>query len=498
MRVLEARFRLVGATHHVRLLVDGREQVGDRRWELPASTGRKNDPGMFYSLFCPDQHRSLYQDAWHLRLRPEELTANAEIPVAPWSSLYHPDHGCHLLDCGWTVMEVTAPPRAVRLSGEVRVRGPEALVSELRRKLGPRVSEWKGASPLPPDCLVVVGGDRKEKEIMEIQERALRADATMIIWTRARPPASPVLQVLSTEKKTEVSPAWMAQLYVHLMRGASPEDAFARADLHGHEGSQEARRLIGASPSWSPPPQARRIPADWFIRLDRSHQEKLVRECIEGLAPEASSRRIHVVIAVGAQDAALDFFQRRVGTLAPQSLPVVPLQVGWAEHLQAQVDVLARTLGGRSVNDLPRLLGQLRRDQGREATLPFLVVMSHEVATLSRDPTLRGVTIAELKLYIGALERLNRQLLGSRVRMIVVIGVQGAARDHEALQELRQSTETFLVKVLPVLGHVTPDEIESWCESHGLIVDPKELTALASRPYEELVDWLMKRYPTEL
>lgn len=485
----------------VRLLIGGSEEIGDFPWVGPSPQELEQDRyALFRSLFDPDRHGQRIQEPWRLRLRPEKLGPGLGIPPAPWSWLGHPVMRCHLQDCGWTVAEERLPLGGGTLSGEVRVMGSEDLVQDLRRRLGPRVKRWE--EERAPDPVVIVQGGLEGREgarrLREIQERALRQEVPILLWThRQRPPAAGMVQISPTGQDP-IEPGWIAQFYRHLMLGDDPDLAFARADLHGSASGQQQRWMVGVFREWRAPAHSPRVPHDWFYKLDRSVQEKQLRECIEALFSEGTARRIHVVLSSGPENSGLDLFRRRTVSLRPERIPVVEQDLAWAEQPAHQEAVLMHAVRARSRAELASAWSRLRSPEDRRSPL-FLLVIGHETAFLDGGPpTRRRVGVTELRSYFAALEQIATRMASSDVRVLVHLSFEGGEETHRALRELKRTGDRVMVKVLPPLGAVGHDELESWVESHNLTVSPGEIEAFGEMSYDQLVQWISTRFPEDL
>lgn len=493
MGILEVRFRWEESSPSqkgwVLRLVDGRSpERPERSWQ-PPETGSDPD-ALFWSLFHPDRDLDLIEETHQLRLRPESLVPPGPMPPAPWSTLRHPLRHCHLLDAGWTLMEVTRAPTETRLSGRVCVSG-ESLHHELRRRLGPRVVA--GIEELRSGDLIVVEDRLAPSQQQHLQDRARKAMAALICWTSYRPARSSLPQVHPTAGHP-ISARWVSEFLWWLLRGEGPEWAFARAGFCEAAEDHPHRWLTGHIGRWLAPqiPTGPSVPSDWFVKVDRSQQDQQLRMCMNGLVAVGTTRRVLVVLSSGPLASGLDLFQARTAALASEmGISHIDGRLAWTKDPDDQEGAILRFAWPSCQR---HELATRLMDRGLTGEVG-LALLSHEICTLDERPAVRRIDLAHLQRYLQDLASLSVQL-SSRVRLLVHISVVGEVDD--TLRQLKSacpSTNTFMATVLHPLGAVPPGELETWLDSHVLEYDADFIEELAAMSYDDLIFALTMRYP---
>lgn len=490
MRTLEARFFHDRGKWFIQLALEGERPRAPREWRDPAEHG-----DLFWSLFEPNEDHDLIQGPFRLLIRPRDIEPRLGLlPDVPcWANLYHPDDGFHLLDRGWTMAEMTAWPKKGESSGAVAVLGDEPFTRALQRSLGPRVRRC-ASTALPHRSLVVVQARLSDEQALEIQAAAQRSASPLIIWCETQPPRGRVADVIHVAPSIEPSTAWLDRFLSRLVRGVGPEQAFAEAGLDGPPEDRRARWLRGAFSSWhvrpADAPNSIELPREWFIKLDRSAQEAQVNLLADYLLVAGTKRRVQVIISPGEEKAGLVHFRRRPPRVNPDIL--IERDLGWTDDPTCAEQSLLWGFHVRRRVDIPEAL--LVKANELRSRLPHLigkpVLFWTRMETLSLEPGRE----AKLRRFLSFLRGLSVDMVTIDVRLLVHISIQGATQQR--LLPLEEKKDPFYrADVLPALGRVPDSELQDWLGIVGLEYTDEDLAEMRALDYDDLVQWLVHRYP---
>jgi hypothetical protein len=494
MDVLQVQFRKHAEQWQVRLVprCTGLAPHEWRNWNPPRQEYLERE--LLASLFNTDEARLLLNRPWHLQLRGEELGLSwTGIPMGhEWSYLVHPASGCHLLDVGWTVTELTVEPLDATFSGTIAVLGNASLVAELRRSVSPIVQEAT-AETLPEQAVVVVAGEGMDgKMAKEIDDEACRRHCPLLIWCSFAPPRGHVPAILDL-----VSPApkgweqWLSRLLVRLLRGQEPALAFADAGASDPPKDRFLRRMRGAYKEWKVTGElpSLTLPRDWYIRLDRSEQEGELNTLVDGLVA-ARARRIQVIFSPGPEGSGLDLFrQRPLRYSGPRK--VVEWDLGWSDNPAHTIQELQRRVRAtRPTNLAHRLQEEAARNEHGT-----LFLLRHSTVSLERRPDAIQVTPAELRQYCSDLQSLANDLGTTNIRLLLHISVAGATTQQ--LADLYTTSHPhYMADVLKTLDAGVPrGELERWLRAHDLRFDKADLDLMQGMTYDDLIQWIVQRQP---
>jgi hypothetical protein len=493
MDVLQVQFRKREQQWQVRIVprAIGMSPHEWRDWNPPAPKHLKKE--LLASLFCTDDSHQLCRRPWHLQLMGEQLLASsAGIPPGiDWTYLVHPSSGCHVLDLGWTVTELVVAPAPATISGKVVVVGDKLLAAELRRTVGPIVSEAT-ADTLPEQAIVLVCGEgMNDAQAEELDEKALQQRCPLLVWHGFMPPRGFVPAIFDNGWPPPKGHAkWLARLLVRLVRGVEPTVAFADAGGSDPPEDRFLRRMRGAHEGWTISGEIPQLtlPRNWYILLDRSQQEGRLFTLVDGLA-SAKERRIQVVLTPGPDGSGLDLFRQRPPRYSgPRK--VVEWDLGWADNPANSIQELQRRVNAsQKVNIAHRLQEEAARHEGGT-----LFVLRHNTVSFERRLDAVQVTPDELKQYCGDLQSLAAELANTNLRLLFHISVVGTTT--EQLSEFRADQRHYAATVLKTLDAGVPkEELRDWLNDHEMRFTESELDQTHGMNYDELIQWLVQRRP---
>ncbi|MBL9009010.1 MAG: hypothetical protein JNJ46_32415 [Myxococcales bacterium] len=301
----------------------------------------------------------------------------------------------------------------------------------------------------------------------------------------------------------EAQVPWLIRFLSLLLRGVTPEQAFAQAGLRGPVEDRQARWLRGAFSSWHVDQPQVALPMGWFTRVDRSKQSEVLNTTLHYLIQPQSTRRVQAVLTPGPDRSGLERFRRRPLSIGMdvEPIPVIELDLGWADDPRNQEQVL---FWGFKAQGRPsmvlRIVEEARRAQAKRDGHRALFWIRHETVCLHEEEALRHglrqMTVEELRGYLSVLRTLAEELVRYDVRMLVHLSVQGA--QEAELKPLACAERYFLTTILPGLHECVPeDELRKWLDMAGLVYSEEELREMVQRPYDELIDWLVHHYQLE-
>lgn len=489
MDILEAQFRAAGGRQwQVRLVPRKDPSFEDwRDWEMPES--HKMEEQLLASLFNTDSGRKLLNQPWHLRLQAEHLGENelGGIPSARWSYLVHPDSRCHILDIGWTVTEMVGEPLRGNASGDVAVVGNPALAASLRKRVGPVVHEAP-AEDLPRGAIVVLCGPYQEDAARAIAKNAWwDRGCPLLIWCGAPPPRVRVPCIFPASTSSEPDLDWLTRLLVSVLWGVPPVEAFAAAGF-GRLTDRFKWLMRGAHDEWAVSRERRKrgLHKRWYVSLDRAKQEKLLNDLVAQLL-NSRTRRVQLVVTPGVEGAGLDLFRRRpLHYHGP--VKIVEWDFGWADNAANTIELLRRKVGAERVADI----GYRLQEEASRYESGALFWIRHDTASLAEEG-MRQVTRDELTSYRNALQKLARDLVVTRVQLLVHVSVVASS---EELAPLKGSDDYYRCDVLNALGAaVAQDELRDWLDVHDLPFTAEDLGEMSNLTYDELIDRIVQRFP---
>ena len=430
METLQVQFRKREQHWQVRIvpLSAGMSAHDWRDWSPPPKEYLERE--LLASLFNTDEARPLLDRPWHLQLRGDNLGLSSRglPPGVDWSFLVHPQSGSHILDLGWTVTELVVEPARATISGQVVVLGDKGLVAELRRTVGPIVSEAT-IDTIPEHAIVVVCGNGMDEEKARALDERIWRYCPLLVWYGFDPPRGTVPAIFDNGgSPLPGHRRWLTRLLVRLVRGWEPVVAFADAGTSDPPKDRFLRRMRGAHAGWTTSggiPELT-LPRNWYILLDRSEQEGDLTTLVDGLA-STRSRRIQVIFTPGPEGSGLDLFrQRPLRYAGPRK--VVEWDLGWADNPANTIQELQRRVhAARPVHLAHRLQEESARHEGGA-----LFLLRHSTVSLVRRPDAIQVAREELRDYCNDLQSLAADLAATNLRILVHISVVGATAEDLA------------------------------------------------------------------
>ncbi len=496
--VLEARFKPEGDEWKLTLLANNQPLACKNRKFLP------DDPDALLGwIVSVDEHPELREKTWRLRVRPESLDGNVDPlpPVLSWPRLLDGGQSVFLRD--WTLCVLHAPrkPDAWQCSGKVVVVGDRSVANDLAKQLGDEVVSHAQPDAITEGAIVVVPAALTSDEVNALRAAAKANQCPLVIWcgTVLPAPSSSLLEVVPTGEplpENDGLATWLTRLLTGLLAGVDPERALARSMRDGPPGPLDSWLLRGCLRPWKVKDDHRAWQLrfrHWRFEIDRTVQNALRREAVDGLL-DSTQRRVQVVMLAGPVEAGLRFFRERPLRVERPGLRVEACEPAWSEPAARSFDGLYHWFKVKpSPGHSPLRNALLSRLAGART---LLLHVNHN------DAPHDALTDADLDAYLAALSEFGASL-PETIRVLASVYVVTPTPDRLERFEQFEAPPSLGITVLPQLGPTIPEqEIVQFLKNRDIEPDAAKRAKLASElaamPYEEIVKTLSTLYHPKL
>ncbi|WP_438034898.1 hypothetical protein [Sorangium sp. So ce204] len=428
-------------------------------------------------------------------------------------ALQDPESGLHVFELGWTLAELTHDPILALFSGKILVHGDNSLKTIIQDALGRGpddrgldVAEWPDPRELERGC-IVVSAEKDPARIADIRDKADRAKAVLLVWTRSepRPDKRRLIEIFVSQSSARTLPndKWVGALLTMLVRDeVLPDEALRRTVMEASPNSHDSSDSRDSSDSSdSSVLRLRNTAEHWHSPFKRTMPDSELPEYVRRYAQElsrgvrgrlAGSPPVRCTILLSLTD---DAMTANAIQAAPLDLPNAVLRASaWQREVEhpdpdvavaCQLDKLAGVFGVKKVSEMMQKITQANyyRD---------LVWVHQEACQIEDVPEVKFAFVEDMPwLSTGAIELFAERLVdaldyrhfvrvGLVVHLVLIEPSRGADGLNERLERWAKGRCTRHIHV--ATQRVAPPRVAAPVEPPAAA--PVEVPASAAAPVE--------------